>query len=209
MDHHANPNRIALGFGDLHADAGDHIGHFYRTIEEWKELVIPFLRLGLEGDDKCVCVVSQGAPEEELLTSLEAQGIDTRSALSSGQLVVTHGYSEIDALEHLLASSIAEIPGRFRFLRWAGDMTWSHKKMPTSESLMEWESACNVIENAPVVFLCQYELSQFLGSVVVDALKTHPLCIMGSAIHRNPYYEDPEAFLDHIRKRTATPTVPQ
>ncbi len=50
MEDRASPKRIALGFGDLHADAGDHIGHFYRTIEEWKELVIPFFRLGLEGD---------------------------------------------------------------------------------------------------------------------------------------------------------------
>ena len=72
---------------------------------------------------------------------------------------------------------------------------------------MEWESACNVVEDAPVVFLCQYELSQFQGNVVVDALKTHPLCIMGSTIHRNPYYEDPEAFLDHIRRRVATSKV--
>ncbi len=209
MEHRAATERIALGFGDLHADVGDHIGHFYRTIDEWKELVIPFFRLGLEGDDKCVCVVSQGAPEEEVLAGLEAEGIDTRSALSSGQLIVTHGYSEIGPMKRLLASSIEEIPQRFGFLRWAGDMTWSHKKMPTSETLMEWESACNVVENAPVVFLCQYELSQFLGNVVVDALKTHPLCIMGSAIHHNPYYEEPEAFLDHIRQRTATPLVPQ
>ena len=209
MKHRVMTERIALGFGDLHADAGDHIGHFYRTIDEWKELVIPFLRLGLEGDDKCVCVVSQGAPEEEVLAGLETQGIDTKSALSSGQLIVTPGRSETGEMKRLLTSSIEEIPERFRFLRWVGDMTWSHKKMPTSEALMEWESACNVVEDAPVVFLCQYELSQFLGNVVVDALKTHPLCIMGSAIHRNPYYEEPEAFLDHIRQRTATPLVPQ
>ncbi len=88
-----------------------------RTIDEWKELVIPFLRLGLQGDDKCVCVVSQGAPEEEVLAGLEALAIDTRSALNSGQLVVTHGYSEIGELKRLLARSIEEILGRFRFLR--------------------------------------------------------------------------------------------
>ncbi len=209
MEDRDGMKRIALGFGDLHAEAGDHIGHFYRTIDEWKELVIPFFRLGLEGGDKCVCVVSEGAPEEEVLAGLEAAGIDTRSALSSGQLVVTHGYSEPGPMKDMLGSCIGEIPHRYRFLRWAGDMTWSHRKMPTSETLMEWESACNVVENAPVVFLCQYELSQFGGNVVVDAMKTHPLCIMGSGIHRNPYYEEPEAFLDHIRQRTATPLVRQ
>ena len=76
MEQRATTSRISLGFGGLHADAGDHIGHFYRTIDEWKELVIPFLHLGLEGDDKCVCVcvVSQGAPEEAVLAGLDAKG---------------------------------------------------------------------------------------------------------------------------------------
>lgn len=208
MTHRASPERIALGFGDLEAAAGDHIGHFYETLDEWKELSLPFLRLGLEADDLCVCVVSPGDAEERVLAGLEEQGIDTRSALSAGQLIVTHGHSEPEPMKELLQECLEGIPGRYPFLRWAGDMTWSHRKMPTSETLMKWESACNVVENAPVVFLCQYELSQFLGNVVVDALRTHPLCVIRNAIHRNPYYEQPESFLDQMRERATTPLAP-
>ena len=57
-------------------------------------------------------------------------------------------------------------------------MTWALKKLPTSETLMEWESHCNVVENPPAVFLCQYDLKVFLGTVVMDALRTHPVCIL-------------------------------
>ncbi len=120
---------------------------------------------------------------------------------------LTDGYNNTEEMRHLLARSIEEVPKSFSFLRWVGDMTWSCKKMATSETLMQWESACNIVPDAPAVFLCQYELSQFSGDVVIDALKTHPLTIIGSIIHQNPYYEDPEVFLDQIRNRAATPLV--
>ena len=48
---------------------------------------------------------------------------------------------------------------------------------------MVWESHCNTVEDAPAVFLCQYELSAFQGNVVMDALKTHPVCVINNAIH--------------------------
>ena len=45
--------RISLGFGDLQASVGDHIGHFYQTFAECKEILIPFLCEGLKAGDKC------------------------------------------------------------------------------------------------------------------------------------------------------------
>jgi hypothetical protein len=57
-------------------------------------------------------------------------------------------------------------------------MQWSLTQMPTSERLMTWETMCNLIDGPPAVFLCQYDLTHFPGSVVIDALKTHPLCII-------------------------------
>ena len=58
------------------------------------------------------------------------------------------------------------------------------------------------------MFLCQYELTAFLGSVVMDALKTHPLCVVSNAIHQNPYYQEPEAFLEQLRRRQTTKLAP-
>ena len=104
-----------------------------------------------------------------------------------------------------LIEVISEAEDRFPLIRWGGDMTWSLKKMPTSETLMKWESACNAIESPPVVFLCQYDLTQFLGNVVIDAFRTHPLCIVGSAIHQNPLYMEPEVFLREVRHRQGSP----
>lgn len=193
-------DQLSLGFSSLYASVGDHIGHFYQTREEWKNVLIPYLKTGLEAREKCLYFMSSGDGREEIAAALAATGIDVEHALSSGRLVLLEGKSDLKELQDLLHSVFAEVPGRFPLVRWGGDMTWSLKKLPTSEMLMEWECHCNTVENPPAVFLCQYELKAFVGSVIMDALKTHPLCIVSNLIHQNPYYENPEALLKELRR---------
>ncbi len=197
-------DRVPLGFGNLYASPGDHIGHFYRTSEEEKNVLVSFLKTGLEAREKCVCLISAGRRRQELQEALTAAGIDAESALASGQLVVDEGKSEPKELQEMLGKVLGEIPGRFPLLRWAGVMSWALKKIPTTETLMEWETHCNTVESPAAVFLCQYELGMFLGTVVMDAMKTHPICIVSNVIHQNPYYENPETYLAELRRRDST-----
>ena len=196
----AGNSKVPLGFGNLNATIGDHIGHFYETREEWKKSIVAFLVTGLEAGDKCVYFLDpdQGDKLEVALTDASSLVED---ALASGQLMLVEGKGSPSEMEDALATCLAEIPSRYPLLRWGGDMTWSLKKMPTTEKLMEWETHCNVIENPKAVFLCQYYLKAFLGNVVMDALKTHPICIVGSMIHQNAYYEDPAVFLAELHRR--------
>lgn len=197
--HHPS-GHIALGFGGLQASVGDHIGHFYQTREEWKAILIPFLKAGLEAGDTCAYLMSPASRWHELHAELAAAQIDVDAALASGLLVLDEGKTSPEELRRWFTRVSAEPSGRPRLLRWGGDMTWSLQHLPTSTMLMEWETMCNLMDT-PAVFLCQYELTQFAGSVVIDALKTHPLCIMGSVMHQNPFYMKPEAFLAELRRR--------
>ena len=197
-------DRVPLGFGNLYASAGDHIGHFYRTTEEELSVLVSFLKAGLEARDKCVCLISSGSKRQELQEALKADGIDTESAVASGQLVVDEGKSHPKELQEMLGKTLAEIPAKFPLLRWVGVMSWALKKVPTSEKLMEWETHCNTVGDPAAIFLCQYELPTFLGTVVMDAMKTHPICIVSGVIHQNPYYEKPEVFLEELRRRAST-----
>ncbi|MCI0428089.1 MAG: MEDS domain-containing protein [Nitrospiraceae bacterium] len=200
-------DRVALGFGNLHASPGDHIGHFYQTREEWGEVVIPYVRAGLEAGEKCVYLIPSEIERQVLLKALAAAGLHAERALATGQLVLDEGTHDPQALQDFLHRAISEIPEKYPFLRWGGDMTWSLKKLPTSESLMTWETHCNTADNPPAVFLCQYELKVFAGNVVMDALHTHPLCLVGNVIHRNPFYEKPDAFLHKLARRRATQPI--
>ena len=197
-------DRVSLGFGDLYASPGDHIGHFYRTGDEGMNVLVSFLKAGLDAREKCVTLVSAGQKREQLEEGLTAVGIDMNKVVASGQLTVDEGKSQPKELREMLAGALSEIPARFPLLRWAGVMSWALKKVPTTEKLMEWETHCNTVENPAAVFLCQYELNTFLGTVVMDAMKTHPVCIISNVIHQNPYYEQPEAYLKGLRSRDST-----
>jgi hypothetical protein len=195
--------RISLGFGGLYVSLGDHIGHFYQTRDERETLLLAFLKTGLEEGDRCVYLINQTSHRQAICEALAAAQIKVKEALASGQLILDEGKASPQELRSWFISVITRTPERFRLLRWGGDMAWSLKKMPTSETLMAWETMCNLIESPPAVFLCQYDLTQFLGSVVLDAMKTHPLCIIGNVIHRNPFYSEPAIFLKELQRRQA------
>ncbi len=200
---HAAGEPIELGFGDLFVSVGDHIGHYYQNHTESRDVVVGFLAAGLNGRDKCV-YLCQDETWRGVEEQLAERGIDIAAAMASGQLVVDEGRPSPDELRSRLHAALAEIPDPFQMVRWVGDMTWSFGQMADTETLMEWETMCNVVESPPAVFLCQYDLRRFVGSVIIDAMKSHPLSIIGNTVHQNPYYVDPEAFLAEIRSRPAT-----
>ena len=201
---HTGGEPIELGLADLSVTVGDHISHYYQNDTESHDVVVGFLAAGLHsGRDKCVYLC-----QDETWSRVEGQlaqcGIDIAAAMASGQLLVDEGRPSPEELRTRLHAALAEIPDPFRTLRWVGDMTWSFGQMADTETLMEWETMCNVVESPPAVFLCQYDLRRFVGSVIIDAMKSHPLSIIGNTVHQNPCYVDPEAFLTEIRNRPAT-----
>ena len=197
-------DRVPLGFGDLYASPGDHIGHFYDSSEEEKNVLVSFLKTGIEAGEKCVCVMGPGSKHLELREALADAGIDVEHTVASGQLTLDNGKSEPEELRQMLREAMQDIPEKYPLLRWVGVMSWALKKIPTGEKLMEWESHCNCVDDLAAIFLCQYELSMFRGNVIMDAMKTHPICIISGVIHQNPYYQQPDEYLEELRHRDAT-----
>lgn len=195
---------IDLGFGGLSAATGDHIGHYYQSEEEAVPVVAGFLAEGLQGGkDKCVYICDDEA-RQRIVEVLTQRDVDVKAVLASGQLILDPGRPSPDDMKSRLHDVLAEIPENYRLVRWVGDMTWSFEQMADSETLMEWETMCNVVDSPQAVFLCQYDLRRFIGSVIIDALKSHPLSIIGKTVHQNPYYLEPQDFLLEIRNRPAT-----
>lgn len=79
---------VSLGFGNLSVSVGDHIGQFYQTRDEWRAVLIPFLKTGLESGDKCVYLVGPDDGKREIHEALAAVGIETAGLLDSGQLIL-------------------------------------------------------------------------------------------------------------------------
>ena len=84
-------------------------------------------------------------------------------------------------------------------------MTWGLANLPSTDELLKWEAMyhLHVAPQFPSIALCQCDLRVFGGGVVLDALKTHPLCVIGEMVHENPFHTSPEEFLVELEGRTA------
>jgi len=198
------PTGIDLGFGGLSAAVGGHIGHFYRNEQEMMDVMGPYFEAGLKGGDKCTLVCRSGIGQT-ILAGLANQGIPVEAARSSGQLVLHEGMGSVEATVEMFSDLIAEARAAdYGLIRIGGDMAWGLTKMPSTDELMKWEAMydLHVAPQFPFLALCQYDLKAFGGEVVLDALKTHPLCIIGELINENPFYTSPKEFLNELAMRS-------
>ena len=102
-------------------------------------------------------------------------------------------------IEEQLEASAA--PGA-RHLRLLAHMEWSLLDKPGVDELLEYETRLNyVIPKYDDAVVCTYDLSKFGASVVMDALRTHPVVLIGGMLQENPFFVPPDQYLLEIRER--------
>jgi MEDS: MEthanogen/methylotroph, DcmR Sensory domain len=195
---------IALGIPGVQLPAGSHhICAFYPSLADRDELLIPYLRAGLEAGDKCICLVDTTSAEAMFAAVAHDRQFGPRrhrQQLDIQQSQETYlrggGFSTEAMLEFLDQSVGGAIAGGFGVARVAGEMTWALRRLPGVEELIGYEARLNrFLPRYPQVFLCLYELGRFSGEVLVDVLKTHPKVLLGGMVLDNPYYLEPDEFL--------------
>jgi len=194
---------LDFGLPGVGLEAGDHLCAIYVGSEERDNVLLPYLRAGLEGGHKCVGVVDAVDPNT-LLARLEGE-IAVDGYLASTQLqlwssigtYIQDGMFSPDRMiefwEAHVAPTAAE--GRFDFVRVFGEMCWSLREIGGSDELAAYESEINdFAPKYPQVILCLYDLDVFGGGIVVDLLATHPKLLMGGMIIDNPHYLSPSEY---------------
>lgn len=194
---------VALGASGLTVAPGDHVCAFYPSLADRDNILIPYLREGLNSDHKCFCIVDTSGPEA-VLESLSAE-IDL-SSVPAAQLEVQHSYDVylrdggfcaeemVDRWRQSLDEILAR--GAFDVVRAIGEMSWALREMPGVEELAEYESRINLIyPHYPLMGVCMYKLDRFSDAVLVDVFKTHPKILIGGMVLDNPYYLKPDEFL--------------
>ena len=208
-------DKLFLGLRNVYVDKGAHVAHFFRGEEERWSVLAPYIRAGLESDE-CV-VVTEASASTTITGHLKESGVDVDAALASGQLLISDGGSQVEEMSSMFDDVISKFDdviskarsaGR-EVIRIAGDMTWALAKMPTAEKLLEWEAFydAHVGKRANFIALCQYDHTRFGGSVIMCALQTHPLSIIGNIVQENPFYRDPEEVLRELSQAKALPKV--
>jgi MEDS: MEthanogen/methylotroph, DcmR Sensory domain len=189
-----------------------HICAFFNSMDEEHRVLRSFITDGVDQGDKAFHLVDPERREEHL-RRLADSGIDVQEAMGNGQLEVClwqdaylrEGRFDQDAMlaliEELLRSGAAT---GFRRVRLLAHMEWSLLDRPGVDDLLEYETRLNyVIPKYDDAVICTYDLSKFGANVVMDALRTHPLVIIGGLLQENPFFVPPDQFLLEIRERRA------
>ena len=187
-----------------------HICAFFNSTDEEHRVLRSFIKDGFERGDKTFHLVNPERREEHLKRLAEA-GINVQEVMGTGQLEVRPwqdgplrgGRFDQEAwvvsFEHVMQSGSASGYPKTRVL---ADMEWALADLPGVEDLIEFETRVNyVIPKYDNIVICAYDLSKFSASVVMDALRTHPVVIIGGILQENPFFIPPDQFLLELRER--------
>ena len=189
---------------------GMHICTFFRTAEERYRVLMPFIREGMEQGDRGFHIVNPSLRSEHTQHIAEA-GIDTVRAEVEGQLQII-GWDEAplrggsfnqSAMLSLLPALLNEGRTRgFPVTRFIADMAWVLNDPGALDSLLEFECRVNLaLPKALDIVICSYDLDKFSAAIVIDALRTHPIVLIGGIVQRNPFYVPPEELLKELNQR--------
>jgi hypothetical protein len=187
-----------------------HVCAFFNGYDEQYRVLRSYINDGFDRGDKAFHLVDPDRREDHLRRLGEA-GINVQEAMGTGQVEVRpwqDGPLEgprfdqdtwLASFEQVLQSGPAAGYAQTRFL---AHMEWALVDLPGVDDLIEFETRVNYVVpkyEAPVI--CAYDLSKFGASVVMDALRTHPVVIIGGLLQENPFFVSPDQFLLEIRER--------
>jgi len=188
-----------------------HVCGFFRTPEAAYDMLLPFMKEGIDRGERGFYLVDSDRREEHI-RRLEQIGIDAANAERSGQLEVRGwdtaqfrtGYFDQYAMLALLEGALVDGRDRgFKQTRLVGHMEWANKDVPGVENLLEFETRVNYMSarnDDPLI--CTYDLASFGAGLIVDILRTHPYVIIGGILQQNPFFVPPDEMLRELRDRT-------
>jgi hypothetical protein len=181
-----------------------HVCYIYNDVLERAALLARFYEAGESANQKLICVTDDSAALRGELVAAGAHPDDSRwSFVKPADLGLgTSDFSIKRAFERFRSFNEAVVQEGYSGVRAASDMNWILRLRETAESPIEFEAEANVLlKTQPTASLCYYDARKFGGSTLFDALCVHPYIFVGQQIVYNPYFIEPEAFLERYRAR--------
>lgn len=194
-----SPDGVPLGFGGVKADVGDHIAHFFRGDSQRFAVLGPYIEAGLRRNERCV-FISRPAVGEQLCEWLDAQGVDADAAQSRDRLILHPGEATEEDMKRLADRvDTTTREDDEALVRWAGDGEWALEQEISVCEMLRWEALYDKhATDWSLLALCQFNLAAFESDVIMDALRTHPYCVMGEVVVPNPFHESPEVVREEL-----------
>jgi excisionase family DNA binding protein len=169
--------QVEVNVGGVPLPLHSHLATFYNTDAGRLRLSVPFFVEGIRAGQPCF-LAADGNVVDAYVDALRAAGTDVDSALKGGQFVAIAGgpgrtvQEALDCWEHCFWPALA---GGQTVIRVVGEMSSERKLFSSDAEMMAYESAYNMLANRfPVVTLCQYDVREFDGEAIFQAIRAHP-----------------------------------
>jgi signal transduction histidine kinase len=164
---------------------GSHLCHFYETKSDLLDLVLPFLKAGLEQGEACLWVISDMLTKEEAMRELRRVVPGLREHLARGTLeILTHnewylkeGMFDLDAVISRCTTKLNRaLEQGLAGLRLTGDGSWIREH--EQERFREFEKDLGrLIANQRFLVLCTYPLAQSRAAKVLEVARFHQVAL--------------------------------
>ena len=175
----------------------DHLCLIYDAQEDQFAAAIPFIRIGLERNERCIYIADDNTATD-VLVALRDNGVDVDAAIQRGQINVAtkrEAYLRADTFDpdymisFLAEETEAAKADGYTALRVTGEMTWALGNAPGADRLMEYEAKLNeFFPTHNCLALCQYNRRRFPPEIIRDVIRIHPRIVYGRTVCRNPYH---------------------
>jgi hypothetical protein len=162
---------------------GEHGCGFYSSEEDRRYQLGPYLRDGLEGNEKVLHFLRAPSPEK-ILGDFRAANLNAREFLQSGQLeIVPVGkllgasgtFEPTKVTERILQAADRALEDGYSRLRIAGEMTWALGSQIDFAALIEYEKTLTALAvRGKCTCLCQYNVYRFDAFTLGQVRKSHP-----------------------------------
>ncbi len=161
---------------------GSHFCQFYRSKQDMIDIVVPYLRAGLEGNELCVWVTSDFLTTDDALAALASHVPGFSDYRARKQIEV---FSHADwylkggrfdlrrSLDMWMAKHDEALARGFCGLRVSGTPYWIDNKKDWDD-FAAYEAEINgVIEGSKLLVLCTYSLERCGVVEILDVVKNH------------------------------------
>jgi len=173
---------------DIRGDVpgGTHFCQFYETPKDLTEILVPYFKAGLEGNEFCMWVTAEPLVEEHAREAMRKAMPDFDRYLEKGQIEilphdqwylkggvfdlqkVLNGW--IDKLDHALKRG-------YDGLRVTGNTAWLEKN--DWKSFTEYEEKLNsVIASYRMITICTYSLDRCGAAEIIDVVSNHQFALV-------------------------------
>lgn len=164
---------------------GAHLCHFYETKSDLLDLVLPYLKAGLEQGEACLWVIPDQLSKDQAKRELQTAVPDAKRHLARGGIeILTHdewyrkaGTFDIQAVIDRCTDKLKQVLVRgYAGLRLTGDGSWirDHER----EGFRQYEKDLSrLIASQRLLILCTYPLAQSGAAKILEVARFHQVAL--------------------------------